>query len=238
MATAKARSATVDDSTTISEKNTIVFAHLLSKDRKIQLLNIARLLLIIETPVLWDGKNEDELTGDVDLGKITFDLDEAQNISFQALVQACDIDYSADMDGFLLNGIKALRLTRQNNTADRLIVGKEVIHALKDGKKIPNNGSAAWGFPSSARGASAFPFPTGNILAGKNIKKETDNFRIVLFEAIRFVIGNGELSESRGSLLQYIAEVEGVENEYFDDLLKQALAVQKEISKTINLILE
>ena len=113
-----------------------MFIHLISDERKSQVLDMARLLLVFENPVLWDGKNEDELTGETDLGKISLSITEAQANLFQSLVKACDADCTEDdeMDAYLISKIKLLRLTQQNSPADRLAVAKEIIDELANKK--------------------------------------------------------------------------------------------------------
>lgn len=67
---------------------------------------------------------------------------------------------------------------------------------------------------------------------------EIEQSRIILFELIRFCIASEGVSDSKKQLLEYFAESQGIDKEYFDDLMAQAIAVQKEFAKTINLIME
>lgn len=55
-----------------------MFIHLLPDDKKSELLDLARLSLIFENPLLWDGKTEEELTGETNLSNISIPISEPQ----------------------------------------------------------------------------------------------------------------------------------------------------------------
>lgn len=206
--------------------------HLISEERKSQLMDIARLLLVFENPVLWDGKNEDELTGETDFGKISLSITEAQANILQNLAKECDEDCTEDdeMDTYLISKIKLLRLTQQNSPTDRLAVAKEIIDELANKCRIRKK---AWLFPTASRN-----IPDDHISELSSSKGKIEQSRIVLFELIIFCIASEGISESRKQLLEYFAESQGIDTDYFNDLLAQALAVQKEFTKTINIIME
>lgn len=62
--------------------------------------------------------------------------------------------------------------------------------------------------------------------------------RIVLFEIMRTSLNYGGLTDSKKSLLQDLSIAYDIDDESFDELLTQAIALQKELKRAINLILE
>lgn len=61
------------------------------------------------------------------------------------------------------------------------------------------------------------------------------HLRIVLFEAMRL---SGVLTDSKRNLLQVASVAYGIDGESFNELLAQALALHKEIKRSVNLVLE
>ena len=64
---------------------------------------------------------------------------------------------------------------------------------------------------------------------------ESTHLRIILFEAMRL---SGVLTDSKRNLLQVASVAYGIDGESFNELLAQALALHKEMKRSVNLVLE
>ena len=116
-----------------------MLTHLLSDEKKQLLLKTARLLFILEIPVLWDGKNENYLTGNTDIKNISFDFTGKQGNSLQILAHACGKNHDAsefrEVDSDFIEKIRFLPLKNQNKSLDRMEISKEILHELCEEKK-------------------------------------------------------------------------------------------------------
>lgn len=120
---------------------------------------MARLILIFENPLLWDGKTEDELTGETNLSNISIHISELQKKNWRALAQLCSGDAEWNgIDDLFIEKIKSLRLTRQNDPEERLKIALEILH--KPMVKRRSRGSIGWGIGDSI---AAWEFPTSGM---------------------------------------------------------------------------
>lgn len=213
-----------------------MFAKSLPNTKKRELLKIVRLLQIFDAPLLWDGKTEEEITGNTNLSEISFYISDFLKELWvnTARIYGDEDDLSEnDFTGIidkLLNEIRALRITRQNNEDERLKVAAAVLHEIiNDASQF--DPSASWPFPTSSDCAAE----KKSSETTKNSRLEEKYSRIVLFEAMRL---SGILTESKRNLLQVASVAYGIDGESFNELLAQALALHKEMKRSVNLVLE
>ncbi|UUC92734.1 hypothetical protein [Comamonas sp. C11] len=219
-----------------------MFAQSLPNTKKRELLKIIRLLQTFEAPLLWDGKTEEEITGNTDLSDISFKIsDSLKEMWVNAVgIYGDDQDFNEkDSTGViekLLDEICGLRITRQNDNEERLKVATAILQKIISHEldKIA---------PGRLSPQGAWPFPTSNGGITEEISSEPINSsraeekksRIVLFEAMRL---SGVLTDSKRNLLQVASVAYGIDGESFNELLAQALALHKEIKRSVNLVLE
>lgn len=203
---------------------------------------MARLILIFENPLLWDGKTEEELTGETNLSNISIHISESQKKTWRAFAQLCSGNAERnEIDDLLIEKIKPLRLTRQNDPAERLKIALEILHnstVKRVRHSISGIGSifsahgASWSFPTA-------PAQTNSTTHEEDVAmKKRDLPRIMLFELAKFSLENGGISEPQKQLLLSFCQHHDIEEHYFGDFLKQAQIIHQETQKTINLILE
>ena len=227
-----------------------MFTHLLPDDKKTEFLKLARLFLIFENQLLWDGKTEEELTGETNLSNISIRISESQEKSWGPLAQLFRGDVGRNslsssfaragqllrdtewegIDDLLVEKIKRLRLTRQSDPEERLKIALEILRDPMAMRSCRSKGGLL-GFPFSVANSSTTHEEDG-------AKKKRDLPRIMLFELMRFSLENGGISESQKQLLLSFCQQHDIEEDYFKDFLKQAQIIHQETQKTINLFLE
>ena len=224
-----------------------MFAHSLPKAQKRDLLKIVRLLQVFEAPLLWEGKTADELTGNTNLGDIKFnisdalgqvwenatrlygdknDLDDPDSTGFVKgwLNDLDDPDSTGIVEG-LLDRIRELRITLQNDMAERQTIATAVLkEQILEKSKNSLDGLLGRSF------FSAIEENKENILP--------KDARIVLFEAMRLSFHGSGPTDPKRELLQIVSMAYGIDGESFNELFAQAIALNKEIKRSINLVLE
>lgn len=220
-----------------------MFAQSLPNTKKRELLKIVRLLQTFDAPLLWGGKTEEEITGNTDLSDISFKIsDSIKELWVNAVrIYGDDKDLNEkDSTGVidkLLGEICGLRITRQNDNDERLKVATAIL------QKIISHEIDKIAPTSRLSPQGAWPFPTSNGGITEEISSEPINSsraeekksRIVLFEAMRL---SGVLTDSKRNLLQVASVAYGIDGESFNELLAQALALHKEMKRSVNLVLE
>lgn len=209
-----------------------MFAQSLPHTKKRELLKIVRLLQTFEAPLLWGGKTEEEITGNTDLSDISFKIsDSLKELWVNAVrIYGDDKDLSekdsTEIIDKLLNEICGLRITRQSDKEERIKIATAILHGL-----INNS--------PELDAQNAWPFPT--IKSPVSEKSENSliflsrQSRIILFEAMRL---SGVLTDAKRNLLQIASVAYGIDGESFNELLAQALALHKEIKRSVNLVFE
>lgn len=222
-----------------------MFSYLLHDSRKLELLRISRLLHVFELPLLWDGKTEFELTGNTDLNNVEFELSETQKMSWKNIVQAYYLSTDVDAESYkftmvdddLLTVIKAMPLISQNNKEKRLIAAQEV---LKENilNKSNNIFFQLFSKSSEVKDEEDVDSEQAKYKEKKEKLKNLQQSRIVIFELMRTNLNYGEITDSKRNLLQILSMIYRIDGESFYELYAQANALQKEIKRSINLIME
>jgi hypothetical protein len=214
-----------------------MFAHSLPYEKKRELLKIVRLLQVFEAPLLWGGKTEDELTGTTNLGDIKFNISDALKPVWEnaARVYGDEKDLNdADSTGIikeLLDRIRVLRIALQNDKDERLHVATSVLKTqILGSSETENDGGLG------ERLSRIFEEKFSQKRESETLPSE--HSRKVLFEAMRLSFHGSALTDARRSLLQIVSMAYGIDGESFNELLAQAIALNKEIKRSINLVLE
>lgn len=221
-----------------------MFAQSLPNTKKRELLKIVRLLQTFDAPLLWGGKTEEEITGNTDLSDISFKIsDSIKELWVNAVrIYGDDKDLNEkDSTGViskLINEIRGLRITRQNDKDERLKIATDLLSEAINGQGAVST-IAGPALAIAGMGISDF-FAAG--FSEKVVSKSentsvctTTHLRIVLFEAMRL---SGVLTDSKRNLLQVASVAYGIDGESFNELLAQALALHKEMKRSVNLVLE
>ncbi|MBL5980449.1 hypothetical protein JAO85_24600 [Comamonas sp. NyZ500] len=221
-----------------------MFAQSLPNTKKRELLKIVRLLQTFDAPLLWGGKTEEEITGNTDLSDISFKIsDSIKELWVNAVrIYGDDKDLNEkDSTGVidkLLDEIRGLRITRQNDKDERLKIATDLLSEAINGQgavsKIVGPALAIASMGISEIIATGF----SEDISSKSEKTSActkTHLRIVLFEAMRL---SGVLTDSKRNLLQVASVAYGIDGESFNELLAQALALHKEMKRSVNLVLE
>ncbi len=213
-----------------------MFAQSLPHTKRRELLKIVRLLQTFEAPLLWGGKTEEDITGNTDLSDISFKISDFLKELWinAARIYGDDKDLSQkDSTGIidkLLNEICVLRITRQNDKDERLKIATALLSEI-----INTQGKTKT--PLETDFSTEFEEIFGDRFSKseKTSFNESTHLRIILFEAMRL---SGVLTDSKRNLLQVASVAYGIDGESFNELLAQALALHKEMKRSVNLVLE
>lgn len=187
-----------------------MFAKSLPNTKKRELLEIVRLLQTFEAPLLWDGKKEEDITGNTNLSDISFNIsDSLKELWGNAVSIYGDDEYlhkkdSTEVIDKLLDEIRGIRITHQNDKDERIKIAASILSDITNSQE-------------------------------KSSACTKTHLRIILFEAMRL---SGFLTDSKRNLLQLASVAYGIDGESFNELLAQALALHKEIKRSVNLVLE
>lgn len=245
--------------------------HLIDDSRKPELQEILRLLHIFETPLIWDGKTESELTNKTDLSKVEFNFSNAQEVYWQNLTQAYAFQESGRallsmssgaaiglissalafrgvskdsapveetafrhrVDSWFLEALQDTPLIHQNDMARRVGVAQQILDRILEKSK---NGSE---HPCAFEGIFKPLNPSEpQKQSARESKKNAEQSRLIIFESMRISFDNNGLSDPKRALLQSVGLFYKIDNESFNELLSQAAALNKELRRSINLVLE
>jgi len=192
-----------------------MFIKLLPEDKKILLLNLARLMALSDKPLLWAGKTKDELTADSDLSALSIQHGEAENELITELEQSIsgpaialfDIFPNSDknkIENLLIEKLKAIPLSKIDAPEQRVQSALAVIKVL-----LENNEKSA---PAEGK--------------------------IMLLQLILISLRDGHISSIEWALLKEIQLRYQLPDFIFSDLLERAEALNSELSKTLSLVLE
>ena len=187
---------------------------MISDDEKEKLICLIRLILLLDSALLWDGKTEEELTGETNMRNVSVNISDLKEKNFKDTIKLfnsssnyCSYDFTHEnIDNIFIRKIRPLRLGVKND--EHLKVALEVMKEDILGQKEVN------------------------------FSEKYTTSRVMLFEMMKFCLENDGIYESRKQLLKSFSQYYDIEDQYFNDLLKQTQIVHKEIQKTIYLILE
>lgn len=195
-----------------------MYLHLLTEDEQSQLKALAAVLSFSDNEILWDGRRQDELTGETDLKKVAFVHVEQELLLLKAMEREagglriganCDYDLQSfehhigHVASSLLTGLRSLPISKQNSESERIRVSREAVDYLTHKIEI---GSAS--------------------------------LRVMVLELMLLALADGEMSFIEGELIRGFAEANGLDGDSIDELLKHAENINREAAKTISIIFE
>lgn len=197
----------------------------LNPEDKEHLLELAELLSLSDNPLLWDGKRKDEITSETNLSNLSIQEIERES----ALIAE-------------LRSEKALRAERRSKNAQtesamrsifggvaQLSIEEKLLQKLKT---LPIHTAEE---PTNR--AEAAKTVLKELLEGK--KYEIPSVpKLMLFELVSMALCDGSISSIEWALLKEFQHHHHLEDFTFDDILERAEIVNKEVSKTIAIILE
>lgn len=188
---------------------------LLSAPDKKHLVDLAKLLALSDKPLLWDGKTSAQLTSDTDLKELTIEEGEHERELIADMEQAAGISSSVS---------PALRMFL--STCD---IGTRLVEATRT-------------FPITQAER-----PESRVQAAKTVLKELLKDKkaeqpsvpkVMLFELLLVALRDGNISSIEWALLKEFQQHHKLEDFIFDDLLERAEVLNKEVNKTISIVLE
>lgn len=195
-----------------------MYLHLLTDAQQNQLKMIAVVLSFSDNEVLWDGRRQDELTGETDLTKVAFVHVEQEFLLLKAmeresggLVSGVNFDHAIWrferhielVAGRLLSGLRPLPISMQNNVSERIQISRAVIEDLTRDTEI-----------------------------------ESAPLKVMVLELLLLALADGEISSIEGELIRGFADAHGLDADTFDKLLGHAMDINREAAKTISIIFE
>ncbi|HIC7214418.1 hypothetical protein [Burkholderia stabilis] len=185
-------------------------------------LCVAELLSLSDKPILWDGKQRNEIAAkDIGSAKISLKRSEQQIEAMKALVEATSGTGVAalgailgdvlanelsrsQVESRLIQRLESLPLDSMDDQAIRVSIVRELMSLALRGKK------------------AATPFVP----------------KLMLFELMLFVLGDGGISGIQWNLLEEFSHHYRIDDYIVQDLLERAEITHQEAQKTIAIILE
>lgn len=192
-----------------------MFINMLSEEKKVLLVELARLLALSNNPLLWDGKSKDELTSDSDLSKLSIQKTELEtklleelghytSPRYYPLIGIYEHVWNTATEEKLIEKLKAFPLAKIDAPESRVQAATAVLRSLLEGRK------------------------TDSLAEPK----------IVIFQLFLFSLRGGQISSIEWMLLKEIQLHYQLPDFIFKDLLNSAEAMHSEMNKTLALILE
>jgi len=188
---------------------------LLSDADKHHLLDLAKLLAIADKPLLWDGKRADELTSGTNLDALTIQEGEQES------------EVIADLEQSI--GKRPKLAEFMEFFGDEINVKARLIATLKK-YPVPKAGN-----PETRVQAATTVLK--EIIKGKSFELPSAA-KVILFELLLVSLRDGHISSIEWALLKEYQQHHRLEDFIFDDLLERAETLNREVSKTISIILE
>ncbi|KRG85012.1 hypothetical protein H7691_04360 [Stenotrophomonas sp. CW117] len=186
-----------------------MYLHLISDKNQGFFLRLARLVSISDSPLLWDGKTEEELTGDTNLQEISFKEVEQEDLLLERFDRECGGFFSGEhVDWLFISELKPLPLRKQNDPEERI---KASCARLEDMHAREQEDGAEF-LPSESK--------------------------VMLYELFMTALADGDISSVEEALLRKFADLFQVEEFLYDDLLERARCMSRESAKTLSIILE
>lgn len=190
---------------------------MLSDEKKILLVDLAILLSLSDNPLLWDGKNKDELTSDSNLNNLSIKKEALEEELIKELEQ---YSASSTASSFVFFG----ESRNTNSTAEYRLLEKLKLYPL-----------AVIDAPETRIQAAVAVLKI--ILSDEKIGDVAPP-KIILFELFLVALRDGQISSIEWMLLKEIQLHFKIPDFIFKDLLDRAEALNNEMSKTLALVLE
>lgn len=192
-----------------------MFINMLPEEKKVLLVELARLLALSDNPLLWDGKAKDELTSDSNLNNLSIQKNALETELLEEMAQYAparsyplpgilEVEWDKDTEKRLIEKLKGFPLSKIDEPESRIQAATSVLKAMLEGKKTED---------------LATP-------------------KIILFQLFLVALRDGQISNIEWMLLKEIQLYYKLPDFIFKDLLDRAESLNSEMSKTLALILE
>ncbi|MCH4225229.1 MAG: hypothetical protein LKF64_09530 [Alcaligenes faecalis] len=190
-----------------------MFYKLLGSDDRKYLLKMAKLLVLCDKPLLWDGKPSNEIKTGTNLDVLS--IVESENE--REIIDELEI-FAGMTDGF---GFRDMESSEQVHD---LLIGALKEFPISMVEKPEVRLQAAGRVFKNIVGDRRFDIPTVP--------------KAVLFELLMVALGDGHVAGIKWTLLKDFQKYHKIDDFIFDDLLECAEALSRETSKTLSIILE
>lgn len=186
---------------------------LLSDADKKHLLEVMKLLALSDKPLLWDGKRKGEITSKTDLDKLSIQKGGPES----ALIADMESDGKLQLDfAGIFNSL--------NVSVEESLIKRIKAFPLQEVEEAATRLQAA-------------TMVMREILVGKKFELPSVP-KLMLFELMLMALCGGSISSIEFALLKEFQVHHKLEDFIFDDLLERAETMNREVSKTISIILE
>lgn len=209
-----------------------MFLSMIKDDQKGLFLDLAVLVSISDDPIFWDGKSEEEVTGETDLTKVSLRTSATEVAILEDFAKECGeapgyISTATDpADVFL-----AIALPFQSQREPRR-AGVRMWNALYSKlKELPlhkqNNAD------ERIKAVSAI---MEDLISDVGLLPAAS--KVMLYELMLLALADGKVSDVEESILLKLSNILGVDDFVYDDLMERARSMNHEVSKSLSLILE
>ncbi|WP_227317328.1 hypothetical protein [Cedecea davisae] len=192
-----------------------MFINMLPEEKKVLLVELARLLALSDNLLLWDGKAKDELTSDSNLNNLSIQKNAPETELLEEMAQYAparsyplpgilEAEWDQDTEKRLIEKLKGFPLSKIDEPESRIQAATSVLKTLLEGQKMED---------------LATP-------------------KIILFQLFLVALRDGQISNIEWMLLKEIQLYYKLPDFIFKDLLDRAESLNSEMSKTLALILE
>ncbi|BEO27690.1 MAG: hypothetical protein E7J62_09775 [Serratia marcescens] len=183
---------------------------MLPDEKKVLLVELAKLITLSDNQLTWNTKPKDELTFDSDLNNLTIQKNSLETEFLEQMKQSFSGGFFGDvLDGHstehqLTEKLKTYPLSRIDAPEARIQAATSILKPLLNDQKVDN--------PATAK--------------------------IIIFQLLLVALRNGHISSIEWSLLKEIQLHFKIPDFIFKDLLDRAESLSIEMSKTLALVLE
>lgn len=189
---------------------------LLSATDKKHLLELLELLALADKPLLWEGKTKNEITSETDLGKLSIQKGKQET----ALIAELESEGKQSFEHF--SGLFASAFG--SSSVEARLLDKIKTFPVQKVEEPATRVQAATMILREMLEGKKFEFPSVS--------------KLMLFELILMALSGGSISSIEWALLKEFQHHHQLEDFIFDDILERAETMNKEVSKTISIILE
>ena len=212
-----------------------MFLHLLNENDGKGFLAAARLISLVDSPLLWEGKTEAGLTGKDDLSETSFQKNEAEEKviqGFEQEVKVLEDDVRVAMDSGSTAG--------DGSTPPRRAFGFFQSSQLQPVEKVFLEHLKS--LPFGKMNASDERIKIGKSLLNAWVKEDKEALpsvaKLMLFELISLALADGVISDAELQLLREFGQLHGLDSLDFDDLLVSVKSINQAAQKAISIIFE
>lgn len=202
---------------------------LLSTEDRHHLVDLAKLMALADKPLLWDGQTPEEFTVNTNLNNLSIKEGESDREMITELERSAGDRQS--LSGIVSSSMFSNMFSSSGSSTDAsfMHVESRLIDVLKS-------------FP-----LIKIKRPEGRVQAAAVVLKEllkAKQFelpatpKVILFELMLIALRDGNISNIEWALLKEFQQHHQLDDFIFDDLLERAETLNREVNKTVSIILE